>query len=183
MITKLKGFAADAEIMGEIHEVRFEGESLIIDDLELHEATEILRRLSDKALVATELPQETEPVQGAGAPAVENPRTEPPKPPPEAPKQSAPPPAPPAPPVATQPPPAVASPPVVTTPSQDGVPEEIVNAQRLRDVVDYFTQKAGMKTVEEVIAAIEKYKGASPTIQRATDIQNRVKRIMTGTPA
>lgn len=57
-------------------------------------------------------------------------------------------------------------------------PPEIVNATRLRDVVDYLWHERGLRTSREILAAIRNLKWASPTLQLAKDVRARVKRMV-----
>jgi hypothetical protein len=47
----------------------------------------------------------------------------------------------------------------------------------MREVVDYLVG-TGLKTPEEVTAACEKYRDASPVIQRVANLAERVTRLM-----
>jgi hypothetical protein len=82
------------------------------------------------------------------------------------------------PPVPVRPAQAVAEPPKPVAPAApDGVPEIVVNATKLKEIVDYL-QAQGHKTVGAILAEIERLKPHSPVLQRATDVEPRVKKML-----
>jgi len=192
VITKLKGYEAEAEILGEIHDVSFSGNCLTVFALDLTTAHAILKRLSDGGVAAVKLPEAK-----AAEPLPDAPKEEtchkaaPPAPKPVVedamvltpgvdPQSmtgaiSASPPAPPAP----EPPPAPLAPSEkAPTPKGDGVPEAIVRAARLREVVDYLRDHEGWQNADAVLVGIAKYRDHSPVIQRAADVEARVRKMM-----
>ncbi len=57
-------------------------------------------------------------------------------------------------------------------------PPEIVNAQRLRDVVEYLWQQRGLRKPSEITAAIRRFRRTSEALQRAKDVPRRVERMV-----
>jgi hypothetical protein len=73
---------------------------------------------------------------------------------------------------------APSTPPTEVTPISPSAPEEIVNAQFLREIFHFLKDKQGLKTAEEIYAACLKYRDASSVLQRATNLEDRIKRML-----
>ena len=67
--------------------------------------------------------------------------------------------------------------PDVTVSSDAEVPDEIKNARQLKGIVAYFMD-LGMTDAAAITAECEKYKEAVPLLSRATNLQERVERIL-----
>lgn len=209
MIFKLKSYKADAEILGQIHEVEFTGDSLVIRGVDLSKTSRVLERLTNHEVIGCGIPgsaharpkekeltepvpekkygntvsvlldpskQEAEPAEPQQAentiPKVEEKKAAPLPPPP--------------PPLAVSSrnggqvakPQSTSEPPKSVTPVvPDGVPEIVVSATKLKEIVDYL-QAQGHTTVAAILAEIERLKPHSPVLQRATDVEPRVKKML-----
>lgn len=194
MITRLIGYDAEAEVLGQVRKIQVAEESITIFGVDVAEAGRILDRLSAGGIEAVKLATgEVDPEDapcgcadqgecgqcpGPGRLAVKSV---------PAPVAQALPgfavaaetaPAAVAPREQTQEAiPTVAAPAVAVAPATDAPPPELSAAKRMREVVDYLVG-TGLKTPEEVTAACEKYRDASPVIQRVANLAERVTRLM-----
>lgn len=184
MITELTGFRALAEVMGEIHVVEYKEGALLIADLTLEDVGRILDLVSAGKVVGVRAVGGVPLPGGAPAPRRLEAAPSPPSEAAEAPSDV--PPAPPAdpPPAARAAPaeaPRDASPPAAppAPPSGNGTaPPEIVGAPNFRAIVAHMRDAMGLKTVDEIVAACEGFRTASPILGRVRDMRDRVQRTM-----
>jgi hypothetical protein len=170
-VTKLQAFAGQAEILGEIQGFNFDGhnEVLVVHGVAtVDRAMALLDRLSLGTL-ATVVPKE----------ALRAPRPPAPEPAAGATASSAVPqqyadPAVPAEPAQVQE--AVVEG-VVVSPAE-GFPDEVIQATRMRPVVEYFHNSRGLRTVEEITAACEAAREQIPILGKVQNMQDRVERTL-----
>jgi len=180
-ITKLISYQAEAEILGRIRTVAFDGEegSFTIRGLDLSAAHEILRHLANGALAAID-PAMKEAVKGGKSPV---------EPPIESPNAS--------PqriagdrdaaeqeyegttrgreqlsPQAEEPAGEPASTPAPA--SADGVPVAVTNAARLGVIVDWVMSCPGVVTEADILAKLRELKPRVPLLQRVQKLEERV---------
>jgi hypothetical protein len=62
--------------------------------------------------------------------------------------------------------------------STDGIPDEVLNTKQVREVVGYFFEVRGLKTLDEIVAECERIKDRVPALQRVGDMNSRIKRVL-----
>jgi hypothetical protein len=161
-ITKLKQFAGEAEILGEVRPVWFSDEHahLVIGGVDLNTANAILDNLALGTLTVvshTKVPTAPKPSTGNGATAMHT---------------SAP---------LAQPPVAHVVPekkPEPTPVAATGdVATDLADAKKMLDVVNYFFER-GIKDADAIAAECEKVKMKVPVLSRVGDMRDRVARTM-----
>ncbi len=73
---------------------------------------------------------------------------------------------------------APSTPPTEVTPISPSAPPEIVSAQRILQIVSFLKDKQGLKTAEEIYTACLRYRDASPVLQRATNLEDRIRKYL-----
>jgi len=198
MITALLGFQAEAEVLGDVREVKFAGHTLEISGLDLASAYAVLERLSIGALVSLKLPVEAPKAKPNGSGAkVEAPKVEAPKVEAlkaaspkvvEALKAEAPVEASKAEPLPQEVPKVVETPkaeaPKAEAPKAEapkveasGVPQELLTATRFHQVLGYFHAQ-GIRDPADLVAACERVKAQVPLLARVANIPDRVGRCL-----
>ena len=189
-ITKLLSYTAEVEILGEIKVIEVDAvkRTLTVRDVSMDVSHEILEKLSEGRLRAVVPPKVVEmaetseptPINLAGftvTPLAGVPLTPPqaaPEPPGPAPEPQA------APAVAPRPPaPQRAMPMPVEKPANGEVPDRIMKATKLRDVVVYLLD-SGCKTTAEILTECEKLKSRIELLARMNNLEERVKRQLVG---
>ena len=184
MITKLTSFNADAEVLGVVRSVSWmEGSALTIHDLSLEETGRVLDLLSAgkiqgvRGVGGAPLPGGAPAPGGPPPTSAAAPPAEPVPEPARAPE--APPNVPGAPPAGAASAPSAdappAPPPSAGAGAPDGVPPEVANAPNVRVAFQYLRDHMGLKTADEITAAVERYKAANPILQRIRDVRARVQ--------
>jgi hypothetical protein len=179
MITRLVGFRVNAELMGEIHSVSYDGDSaggtLSISGLDLSGAYSVLEKLATGSTVSMRLPTEPQrvsPPDASASPAPAVPAAPPPQPAPEeAPEPAAA--------KATLP---TSAPPhdVVGKVASNGdgkLPESVRQANKLKDVVVWLMDR-GISGAEAIAAECEKMRPEVPMLGRITNLPERVARAL-----